>query len=96
MKIAPDAPTVMYDPKALPENPGLRKASRQFEAMFMNQLIGAMRKTVGEGGLIPQSQGEKVYQSMLDSEYAGAIAESQQIGLSKIIYEHLLRSQLGR
>jgi peptidoglycan hydrolase FlgJ len=85
--LAPTAPQ-----SAPPENPALRKAAKSFEAMFVNQLVSAMRKTVGEGGLIPQSQGEKVYQSMLDSEYAQSIAESEQIGLSKVIYEQLVRN----
>lgn len=79
-----------------PENAQLRHVSRQYEALFLNQLIGAMRKTVAKGGLIPEGQGEKVYQSMLDTEYAQRMADSEQMGLSKVIYEHLLRSQVRR
>ncbi|MBY0371885.1 rod-binding protein, partial [bacterium] len=41
-------------------------------------------------------QGERIYQSMLDSEHAGKIAESNQLGLSNLIYEHLLRTTGAR
>ena len=97
------------DPKiATPSNPEIdsglsqadkdkiKKVSRSFESLFVNQLVGEMRKTVNKGGFVQESQGERVYQSMLDSEYSKSISESDQIGLSKIIYEHLLRINSSR
>lgn len=74
----------------------LRTVAKQFEAVFVNQMVGAMRKTIQPNGLMPQSQGEKIYQGMLDTEHAGKLAESNQFGLSDMIYEHLLRSSGGR
>lgn len=73
------------------EHPEIREVSKQFEAVFVNQLVDAMRRTVVKGGLVPESQAERVYQSMLDSEYSQRISESDQIGLSKMVYDHLLR-----
>jgi flagellar protein FlgJ len=77
------------------EEDKLRQVSRQYEAMFVNQLVTAMRKTITRGGLIPESQGEKVYQSMLDNEYSQKIADSDQLGLSKLIYNQLLQTARG-
>jgi peptidoglycan hydrolase FlgJ len=74
----------------------LRAVAQQFEAVFVNQMVGAMRKTVQPGGLVPQGQGEKIYQGMLDAQHADHLAESRQLGLSDLIYEHLLRSSGGR
>lgn len=74
-----------------PEDPKLREVSRQYEALFLNQLISAMRKTVVKQGIVPESHGERVYQSMLDSEYAQKMSETDQIGLSHLIYQQLLR-----
>lgn len=74
------------------ENPELRKVAKQFEAVFINQMIGAMRKTVPSGGLIPESNAERVFKGMLDSENAQRMADSEQLGLSQMIYEHLLRT----
>lgn len=78
------------------ENPELRKLARQFEAVFVNQMIGAMRKTVPQGGLIPESGAERTFKTMLDNENAARIADAEQLGLSAIIYEHLLRSAQQR
>lgn len=78
------------------EDPALRKVSQQFEALFVNHLVSAMRKTVTKGSFIPESHAERVYQGMLDSEYSQRMAESNQLGLSQLLYEHLLRMQQGR
>lgn len=69
--------------------------SRQFEAVFVNKLIGAMRSTVVKGGYVPESHAERVYQGMLDQEYAGSIAATDQLGLARVIYQQLLRTQNG-
>lgn len=70
-------------------------AARSFESLLVNQLIGAMRNTVVKQGLIPESHAERVYQSMLDQEYAQKIAETDQIGLGRMIQEQLLRASGG-
>lgn len=75
-----------------PRKEELKTVSKQFEALFVQEMISAMRKTVNEGGLIPQGQGEKIYRSMLDQHYAESIAESEQIGLSSVIYQQLARN----
>ena len=64
----------------------LRDASTEFEAIFMNQLVSAMRKTVGESGLIQKSQGEKMFEGMLDEEWARGLAGRHgPSGLSEMI-----------
>lgn len=68
----------------------LMKVSKEFEAIFVNQMVSTMRKTVAKGGLVPESNAEKIYQSMLDYEYSKKISDSGQIGLWKIVYDHLL------
>jgi peptidoglycan hydrolase FlgJ len=75
------------------ENPELKKVSKQFESVFINQIVQAMRKTVVKGGLVPESNAERIYQNLLDAEYAQNMSESEQIGISNLVYEHLLRSQ---
>ncbi|NBX92354.1 MAG: flagellar biosynthesis protein FlgJ [Proteobacteria bacterium] len=89
-------PRGLNEPKETPENPELKKVAKQFEAVFINQMIGAMRKTVTPGGLIPESNAERVFKGMLDSEHAERMADAEQLGLSKIIYEHLLRTSQGK
>ena len=73
----------------------LREASRQFEAVFLNQMLKAMRETVGDGGLIEKSQGEEVFQGMLDEEWSKSLAGRHgSRGLSEVLYRQLAR-QMG-
>ena len=96
MKITPNfsPPTPMPDVAADPMNgtkdPALEAVAHKFEAVFINQMVTEMRKTVTRSGLIPEGPGEKVYQAMLDSDYSEKMANSDQIGLSNMIYKQLV------
>ncbi len=68
----------------------LRQASRQFEAVFINQMISAMRKTVGDGGLIEKSNGQDIFEGMLDEEWSKKLAnKAGPNSLSEILYRQL-------
>jgi len=68
----------------------LRDASREFEAVFMNQMVSAMRKTVGEGGILNKSNGESIFEGMLDEEWAKKMAsKTGPNSLSEILYKQL-------
>ena len=68
----------------------LREASREFEAVFMNQMVSAMRKTVGEGGILNKSNGESIFEGMLDEEWAKKMAsKTGPNSLSEILYKQL-------
>ena len=68
----------------------LRQAARQFEAVFINQMVSAMRKTVGEGGLIDKSNGQDIFEGMLDEEWSKKLAnKSGPNSLSEILYRQL-------
>jgi peptidoglycan hydrolase FlgJ len=74
---------------------GLRKASKEFESIFIRQMISSMRKTIGEGGLLNKSNGEKIFEDMLDEEWAKKLASRGGKGsLSDILYRQLSR-QMG-
>ncbi|ABK45586.1 hypothetical protein Mmc1_3096 [Magnetococcus marinus MC-1] len=78
----------------------LRKAAANFEAMFIKQLLGSMRKTVpdfGEGGLMRKSNGEKIFRDMLDQEYADLASKGEGgLGMKEAIYDQLTRRPGGR
>jgi peptidoglycan hydrolase FlgJ len=66
-----------------------REASRQFEAVI-NQMITAMRKTVGDGGLLNKSNGEEIFEGMLDEEWSKKLAnKTGPNSLSEILYNQL-------
>lgn len=67
----------------------LKKACNQFEQYFVNQLFKEMRSTVKNGGLIPKSQGEKLFEDMLYDEYSKNISKGQGIGIGEMMYKQL-------
>jgi len=81
--------------KKLPETKGvsddtrLSEAANDFEAIFIQQMLKTMRKTTFESDLLPKSEGEKVFQSLLDEQYALLSAKSGSLGLGEMIYQQL-------
>ena len=67
----------------------LREASSEFEAIFIQQMLKTMRKTSLESDFIKKSEGEKIFRSMLDEQYAIISAKSGSLGLGEMIYQQL-------
>ena len=68
----------------------LRESAKQFEAVFIHQMISAMRKTVGESSLMPKSNGQKIFEGMLDEEWSKKLAnKTGPGGLGEILYRQL-------
>jgi Rod binding domain-containing protein len=67
--------------------------AREFESLFTSMMLKAMRKTVGESSLIPESMGEKIYTGMLDDEYAKLMSMQGTLGLSDLIEKELRRDE---
>ena len=54
------------------------KTSLQFEAMFMGQMMKAMRETVAQSDLVESAPGHDMFNDMLDQEYASTHLKSKQ------------------
>lgn len=65
----------------------LKEVASGMEEQFANMLIQEMRKSIDktEDG----STAMKIYESMLDQEYARILAEQGQLGLSDVIVKQL-------
>jgi flagellar protein FlgJ len=66
-----------------------KKVSREFEALFAGFMIKSMRATVGKDEITGGGHGEEVYRSLLDQEYATAIAQQGSLGLGRLIEQQL-------
>ena len=67
----------------------VQKAARDFEAMFASLMLKSMRSTVGKDPLTGGGQGEEIYRSLLDQEYASIMVSGDGLGLAKIIEQQL-------
>lgn len=63
----------------------LYKACLDFEALFIKQMLNAMRRTVDEAGLLG-GMGAEYWKDMLYDEYAKKMAETGHFGLAKTMY----------
>jgi flagellar protein FlgJ len=71
-------------------NAAAKKVAKEFEAMFVSMMLKSMRETVGKDKLTGGGHGEEIYRSLLDQEYARAVAENGGLGLARTIEAQLL------
>ena len=75
------------------EREQVKKLAGDFESIFLNLVFKTMRDTVPEdGGVLDSSNGEKIFRSMLDNEYAKNMAEQNSTGLGDMIARDLLQT----
>lgn len=67
----------------------LKKATQDFEALFIDQVFKSMRKTIPEGSFTKKSPGDEIYKEMFDTEVALHLAKGRGIGLSGMLYNQL-------
>ena len=72
------------------ESKKLREACQGFEAMFLDIMFKEMRNTVPENTLFGESQGEKIWHSMLDTELMQNVAKSGGLGIADMMYDNLV------
>lgn len=68
----------------------LREACQGFEAMFLDIVFKEMRNTVPENTLFGESQGEKIWHSMLDTELMNNVAKAGGVGIADMMYDNLI------
>ncbi|MCM0755208.1 rod-binding protein [Desulfovibrio aminophilus] len=85
----------LSDPEAKEKQ--LRKACRNFEAVFMGKLWEQMRATVPKEGYLHSPQ-EDAYLSMFDQAFSEKMADSGGIGLADLLYGNLKQrlADMGR
>lgn len=69
----------------------LKKFCLEFEAILVNSMVKAMRKTVPDGGLFPKSNAYEMYQEMMDMELSNSLSRNQSIGIADQMFRQLQR-----
>lgn len=102
MEIRPDSVGITADlpqklkktaPAADKTTLAAKKVAREFESLMVNEMLKSMRSTTGKDPLISGGRGEEIYQSLLDQEYAQAIAGQGTLGLARIIEQQLIKTE---
>ena len=72
------------------DDAALLMASKEFEAYFLQMMFRAMRDTVdSDGGILPQSETQRIFQDMLDEHTARNAAMSGGMGLAQQIFRQM-------
>jgi len=68
------------------KNAKLHKACADFEGLVLKQLLQLMRESVPQGGLIDDSDAQKMYRTMQDEALAEKLARAGGIGIAEVMY----------
>ena len=75
---------------AIDKSSDLYKACQDFEALFIKQMLDAMRQTVDkQDDLLGGGMSQDVFEGMLYDEYAKKMSETAQFGLAEMIYRQV-------
>lgn len=64
----------------------LKKACREFEAIFISYILKNMRKTTQQSDLFGSGLGSDIYQQIFDEKLADAMSESNQLKIADLLY----------
>ncbi len=70
-------------------NSRLFKVCREFEAIFIKQMLDVMRKTVKKSDFFHGGFTEDIFEDMLYDDYAKKMADNGHFGLSEMLYKQL-------
>lgn len=71
----------------------LKKACKDFDALFMAQMLKSMRQTIPQTGFLGKGPGNDVYQGLMDQELSRKLSQSKGLGLGKVIYRQMLKRE---
>jgi len=85
----PMAQAASQTPSRAKEEAKLQEACKQFEALFLNQLLAQMRQSMPKTDLFGEGRDQEMMDSMLDQERARAWSEADGIGLASLLYQQM-------
>lgn len=70
-----------------------RQSAKDFEALFLSQMISHMFEGVGNDPVFGGGHGEKMFRTLLTQEYGKLMAEGNGVGISSQIQAMMLKIQ---
>lgn len=72
-----------------------QKVSKDFEAVFLQQMIDTMFSTIEGGGTFGDSNASETWRGMLSEQYAKSIVQAGGIGIADAVQRELISLQEG-
>jgi flagellar protein FlgJ len=76
-----------------PVPPAVKKAAKEFEGVFLNEMFSHMFDGVGDDPVFGGGRGEKMFKSMMVNEYAKKLASGRGVGISDQIQKAMIEMQ---
>lgn len=80
---------ILSDASKGSDEKALKKTCRDFEGILVSMMFKEMRATVPKSSLLPDDQGEKMFQSMLDDKLSEEATKGNGVGLADMLYKQL-------
>jgi len=87
-----DSATAAAPAKADATDPKLLKAAKDFESIFVRQMLKGLEKTTAAGAGAESSAGEKTYGSMIVDTLSESIQKAGGLGLADVIAQSMAMS----
>lgn len=78
--------------KPAPPDPKLLQAAKEFESIFVRQMLKGLEKTTAAGAGTSASAGEKTYGSMIVDTLSDSISKAGGLGLADVIAQSMAMS----
>src|SRR5687767_9456760 len=75
------------------ENPKAKDVAKQFEGIFLMQVLETMSSGLDTDPLFGGGAGDKIYRSMFNEQTANAISRQGGIGVADAVYRSMLQMQ---
>ena len=69
----------------------LREATREFESLFIHNLLQTMRAAIPKGTFFDGGSGEEIFTDLLDQEISKVVSK-RGIGIADVLYQRLTKS----
>jgi Rod binding domain-containing protein len=92
MLLAQQTP-VAAKPQATPMAAKAEKAAKDYESVFISQMLGSMFSGIATDGVTGGGQGEEMFRSLMINEYGKSIAAQGGFGLADQMKAQLLKHQ---
>ena len=84
------APRKQSEEEKASKNPEtLRRACQDFEAVMLKAMLKSMRDTVPGDGLVERSNGQEIFNDLMDQEVATQMARTEGVGIGKMLFKQL-------
>jgi len=86
------APAASAKVTAPAPEPGLLKAAKDFESIFVRQMLKSVEKTTAAGGSAKATAGQSTYGSMIVDTLSESISKGGGLGLADVIARSMMAS----